>query len=312
MNKSISSLTASKLSARNNSFGFTRFVAASGVIFSHHFPISGFTEPRVYGFSLGALSVYIFFMTSGYLICKSIAGNADFYRFVSARILRIVPNLILVLALTSMVTLVYYSNGVHWREHVRYIFQNLFMLIRGGPYYEITGVFEGRSLRALNGSLWSLPYEVWCYFILYGLIRISGSASKQSVLGALLFCVLLYCLPDVRLFPLALSSRHLATLGAWFFAGATLAVFSFRIPLLSSPKMAWFAKWGDPSYGMYIFAWPVQQFCAVNIGNFWVSMVTAMFIVTVIGYSTWHSFERAMVDRADEMAAYLRKRLSRH
>jgi peptidoglycan/LPS O-acetylase OafA/YrhL len=295
--------------SRNNSFGFTRFVAAAGVIFSHHFPISGFTEPNIAGFTVGAISVYVFFLTSGYLICKSILGNPDFYRFVSARILRIIPNLFVVLTLTSVVTLVYYSNTAHWIKHLRYVVQNLFMLVRGGPYYQITGVFEERPLHALNGSLWSLPYEVWCYFILFGILTLSAAARRQAVAGALLVCILVYWLPDIRFYPLALSSGHFAVLGGWFFMGATLAVFSLNIPLLSSPAMAWFAKWGDPSYGMYILAWPVQQFCSAHIENFWASMASAMVIVTALGYATWHGFERTAVGEADNMAAWLKTKL---
>lgn len=305
------SLSAKTANSRNNSFGFTRFVAAAGVIFSHHFPISGFEEPRAYGFSLGAISVYIFFLTSGYLICKSILGNPDFYRFVSARILRIIPNLSFVLILTSISTLLYYSNGSHWLQHLRYVVQNLFMLIRGGPYHEIPGVFGDQPMQALNGSLWSLPYEVWCYFILFALLKISGAANRTFILGALIACLIVYWLPDVRFFPFSIYSGHLAILGGWFFAGASLAVYARQIPVLSSPAMAWFAKWGDPSYGMYIFAWPVQQFCAATIANFWLSMATAFVITVAIGYATWHGFERAAVERSDEMAFWLRGRLKR-
>jgi peptidoglycan/LPS O-acetylase OafA/YrhL len=296
---------------RNNSFGFTRFIAASGVIFSHQFPIAGFEEPRAYGFSLGAISVYIFFLTSGYLICKSILGNPDFYRFVSARILRIIPNLSFVLILTSAITLIFYANGNHWLEHLRYVVQNLVMLVRGGIYYDIPGVLEGRPEQALNGSLWSLPYEVWCYFILFGLLKFSGNLRTPVVILALVSCLALYWVPDFRFFPFSIYSGHMAVLGGWFFAGAALAMLALPIPVLSSPTMAWFAKAGDPSYGMYIFAWPVQQFCAAAFGNFWLGMAAAFAITIAIGYGTWHGFEQAAVARADDLAVWLKTRLSR-
>lgn len=296
---------------RNNSFGFARFAAAAGVIFSHHFPISGFEEPRLYGFSLGAVSVYIFFLTSGYLICKSILANPDFCRFVSARLLRIIPNLLFVLILTSLVTLLYYHNSAHWLEHLRYVIQNIVMLVRGGVFYDITGVFADRPMHALNGSLWSLPYEVWCYFILFAVLNIATNLRAVFVVFVFAICLALYWVPEFRFFPFAISSVHLAELGSWFFAGASLAVLSLRLPVLSSPAMAWFAKWGDPSYGMYIFAWPVQQFCAATIENFWLSMATAFTIIVAIGYATWHGFEQDAVARADDLAVWLRDRLSR-
>jgi peptidoglycan/LPS O-acetylase OafA/YrhL len=295
---------------RNNSFDFTRFVAATGVIFSHHFPIKGFEEPRLYGISVGAVSVDIFFLMSGYLICQSIRNNPDFFRFLSARILRIVPNLLFVLMLTSLATFAYYANSKNLLEHMRYVAQNIVMLVRGGPYYNVTGVFETRPMHALNGSLWSLPYEVWCYFILFGLITLAGKYQKQALLAAIAICIFLFLLPTLRLFPTSIYTQHLGSLGFWFFVGAALAKYSRPIPLVSSPAMSWFGQGGDPSYGMYIFAWPVQQFCAMLISDFWLSMVLAFIVTTAIGYTTWHGFEHNCIARVIPLSSWIRARVS--
>ena len=40
-----------KLQKYNNSFDFVRFLAASAVLVSHHFPLSGKSEPVVPGFN---------------------------------------------------------------------------------------------------------------------------------------------------------------------------------------------------------------------------------------------------------------------
>jgi peptidoglycan/LPS O-acetylase OafA/YrhL len=62
--------------------------------------------------------------------------------------------------------------------------------------------------------------------------------------------------------------------------------------------MAWFAKGGDASYGIYIFAWPLQQFSLLLIDSFWLSMLAAFAATTALGYATWHLFEkRAMSSR---------------
>ena len=71
-------LTIAKLDQnRENNFDFIRFVAAAMVIFSHTYavlkdnssePLSGAT-----GFiTFGSLAVEIFFIVSGYLVCKSL------------------------------------------------------------------------------------------------------------------------------------------------------------------------------------------------------------------------------------------------
>ena len=78
----------------------------------------------------------------------------------------------------------------------------------------------------------------------------------------------------------------------------SLALACAVIGLGSAKTMAWFSKGGDASYGMYVFAWPVQQFAHLLIGSFWLSLVVAFLVTTAIGYGTWHGFEkRAMAYR---------------
>jgi peptidoglycan/LPS O-acetylase OafA/YrhL len=78
-----------------NSYDFVRFLAASAVLFSHHFALSRIPEPAVplYGEDFGKLAVEIFFSLSGFLICRSLQKTTDWAQFVSARFLRIFPNL---------------------------------------------------------------------------------------------------------------------------------------------------------------------------------------------------------------------------
>ncbi len=295
------------LDKRANSFDFTRVVAASAVIFSHHFPIAGLNEPRWMGMTFGGAAVDVFFLMSGYLIAKSILANPDLPRFVAARILRILPNLIFVLALTSLITLVTFRNYEHWIGHVRYVLQNIVMLVRGGPYYQIPGVFEGQPETALNGSIWSLPYEVWCYFILYFTLLFSPARLAAVTLSAYVVgAAALWQLVDFRLLGTGINLGILGSLGIPFFVGAALAAYGLAIPILRSPRFAWFGKGGDPSYGMYIFAWPVQQYCTMLIPNFWPSMAAAFLIITGLGYCTWHGFEKRALTKVDVLAARLR------
>jgi peptidoglycan/LPS O-acetylase OafA/YrhL len=294
-------------SARNNSFGFVRFLAASGVIFSHHFAIAGHQEPQMGGVTLGAVSVFVFFFMSGYLIYSSINRNPDFARFISARILRILPNLVLVLSVTSIATMLYYANTSHVLDHVRYILQNIVMLVRGGPAYNVPGIWEGRPFSSLNGSIWSLPYEVWCYFILFAVLKFTASAARPALIAVFLCCALLYILPDFQLWPSALGSMQLGRLGLWFFAGALCAAYAFWIPLLHSSAMASFERHGDPSYGMYIMAWPVQQAMVLAIPNFWLSMLASLLTIVVLGYVTWHGLEKHALKNVGALTALLKR-----
>ena len=59
--------------------------------------------------------------------------------------------------------------------------------------------------------------------------------------------------------------------------------------------MAWFSKGGDASYGMYVFAWPVQQFVLLLVAPFWLSLLVAFLVTAALGYATWHAYERRLM-----------------
>ncbi len=309
---------------RANSYDFIRFLAASAVLVAHHYQSAGKKLP-IEG-DLGGVAVLVFFTLSGFLICRSLLGNREWAAYLSARLLRIFPNLALALVVTSVATLVWFGNYEHFGEHVGYVTGNLGMFFDGRVVQRIPGAFDGGEL---NRSLWSLPHEVNLYILLF-LVFLAGRFSRYVVvLVGLAFGI-----------GWGLSGMVLMGLGSYFFAGAMLAAFwedkhavplgavaAIALPFVpdfpslqacllalavaglgSSRLMAWFSKGGDPSYGMYIFAWPVQQFSMLLIESFWWSMAAALAVTTAIGYSTWHGFEkRAMAQRA-WLAARLRFR----
>jgi peptidoglycan/LPS O-acetylase OafA/YrhL len=87
----------------------------------------------------------------------------------------------------------------------------------------------------------------------------------------------------------------------------SLAVAAATIGLGSSRAMAWFSKGGDASYGMYVFAWPVQQFSLLLIEPFWLSMLAAFLTTTALGYGTWHAFEKRALSYRDRFAQIFRR-----
>jgi len=72
-----------------------------------------------------------------------------------------------------------------------------------------------------------------------------------------------------------------------------------------SRTMPWFSRGGDASYGMYIFAWPVQQFRQLLITEFWSSLFVAFALTTALGYATWYLFERRALSYRARLAARL-------
>lgn len=335
-----------------NSYDFIRFCAAFGVLFSHHFALAGLPEPPVpgYGEDFGKLAVEVFFCLSGFLICKSLQKSTDWAQFISARVLRIFPNLSFALVSTSVVTLFWYSNYVNLWPHTKYVIRNLLMFVKGVTYV-IPGVFTDARFPVVNGPLWSLPSELWLYALLFLIFIIGGRRSGISILLSALFLSTVWgaapIIGDIEMRPLPLDSFQLSRLGSFFLSGAALAVCwsyienhglaigvtaliaivfirnllpidtifhslalaSAVVGLGSSKAMAWFSRGGDASYGMYIFAFPVQQFSLLLIGSFWLSMFVAFLTTAALGYTTWHVFEKKAMSYRNRLAGGLRKML---
>jgi peptidoglycan/LPS O-acetylase OafA/YrhL len=316
-----------------NSYDFVRFCAASAVLFSHHFHLSGFPEPQVPGFGedFGELAVEVFFCLSGFLICRSLQKSVGFTRFAAARFLRIFPNLALVLVVTSAVSFVWYRNHANLSAHVGYVADNLLLLLNGVTEV-IPGVFTDALRRDVNDPLWTLPYELWLYVAL-ALMFVFGVRRSPAfiVFATLLVSTAWTAEPLIEDFDLGpLESFELFRLGSYFMSGALLAVVwpwigrhaiaigavglvaalavrnllpidtllhslalaACVIGLGSASAIAWFSRGGDASYGMYVFAWPVQQFVLLLIAPFWLSLLIAFLVTVAIGYATWHAFEK--------------------
>ncbi len=330
---------------RSNSYDFVRFVAASMVLYSHHFALVGQTEPLVPGLGekFGAVAVYIFFSLSGFLIYQSLEKNGDWWRFAAARFLRVMPNLTAALVLSSIVTLLWFNNLENIASHLKYVLRNMLMVV-AGVSYDINGVFENATLPAVNGPLWSLRYELHLYFILFLIVTFAGRF-RGIVLGVALPLLMYHWATETQFqYVLGVDPYEYSRLGQIFLSGSLLGylwkywknyaiplgfvglglcfVFEALIPfnsfinalalglavigLGSSSLMAWFSRGGDGSYGMYIYAWPIQQFSILLIPAFWPSMLVAFLTTVAVGYTTWHLFEKRCMAQVTRFANWMR------
>lgn len=245
----------------------------------------------------GAIAVGIFFVISGYLISASFLNSRSRGSFLLKRALRIFPALAVAVIfttfvlgplVTSMGVVEYLAQSDTWAY-----LQNMLLLTR----FELPGVFEGNPYaRVVNGSLWTLPVEMTMYlgvlllgslgflrrglvflplavlaagqlWLLYGPGVESFLANKLFQLGLLFFSGAAYYL-----------YRDKVPWRAWIAACLVLAlVLTFRTPVgmvvyfltlpylilylayAPIPYLARFGKYGDFSYGIYIFSFPLQQ-----------------------------------------------------
>ncbi len=248
------------------------------------------------GIDLGMICVYIFFAISGYLIAQSYDRDPKLTHFWTARVLRIFPALLVVLLLTALVLapiVTVATVDAVMKAAPEYILRNftLFSLQQFLP-----GVFQGNPVGGpTNIPLWTLSHELLCYFFatllgLAGLLKQPRLMLIVWLLFLLLYAATLYLQPMERLvalaklaFPFMIGVLYFVwrkrlpmswTIGvllgliAAVFHGSFIfrEIFVFALVywiflfgyLLRGPIRA-YNRLGDYSYGIYIFAFPIQQ-----------------------------------------------------
>lgn len=289
-------------------FDLMRLIAALLVVVSHTFPLSGQPPLTIRGVEdLGALGVSIFFVISGYLVTASYERDPKSYLL--KRILRIEPGLIVSLVVTvillSFVTTAAASE--YWREAGLYVLRNALLY---PATYDLPGVFQDAPMAGVvNGVLWTLRLEFTFYLVLM-LVR----ANLKAVLAlaaacAALWLALAFTTPgwaDERVTRIGfLVGRN----GFLFFAGAALwltrakipmwlgglsaVAFPFAGPLVLPAAVIGLSRPGrlpaDLSYGVYIYAFPIQQQLAIA-GK--LNVVTAVLAVLPFAAASWFLVEK--------------------
>ena len=158
----------SRLKANNNNLIIVRLILASAVIFSHsYWLVYGLEEQDTVSPLLGRTISYFavdgFFFLSGFLVYGSLIRRNDVLSFAKARFFRLWPALavstVLTIAagffLTSMPAASYFRG-----ETLRFFGFNLSLQTAA---YTLTGVMCGARECSVNGSLWTIPWEVRCY-----------------------------------------------------------------------------------------------------------------------------------------------------
>jgi peptidoglycan/LPS O-acetylase OafA/YrhL len=332
--------------SRDNNFNLIRIIAAYAVLVTHSFAIAiGSVDAEPFrsstGMTIGSIAVDVFFITSGFLVTASLLNRRSTIEFAWARVLRIFPALLVMLLLSVFIL------GLSFTTHAassylsdpktyKYLFKCLFLF--SGPAYELPGVFENNPYKdAVNGSLWTLPYELRMYAILALLwlaFRMTPAFRPKifkitilvSTATAGVFVILSY-LEIIR------SGGNFLKLFFMFFAGAAFYILKeqivlskttffivltililaladkrifFLIYILTIPYVLFYVayvpsgvlrkynKLGDYSYGVYIYAFPIQQSIAAlipGVSVFSMSIISSIFTI-FFAVLSWHFLEK--------------------
>lgn len=281
---------------------------------------------------LGSLGVQIFFALSGFLVTQSWCQHPSTRAFVQARVLRIYPALIAatlftiaLAAVTSDLALFAYLTDARTFE---YLWGTGLGLRSGLP---LPDVFQSNPYPgAANGSLWTLPIELKLYvgILLVGLLGVFGRRPAALILASLVALLLIYVPGPVSLLvnavvirslciificgslayvcrqwiplslPLAAAMLvcYLALPVGFFRAVATLPMIAY-ITLVAAfhPRLRVerFVRGPDLSYGLYVYAFPVQQLAlwrwpAIGIYGLFLVATPATFAVAML---SWHGLE---------------------
>jgi peptidoglycan/LPS O-acetylase OafA/YrhL len=327
---------------RDNNFNLLRFIAASMVLFSHCYPLTGHIadEPLTLAVTFtdfGTLGVIIFFAISGFLIAQSVTRSRSMLAFVKSRALRLLPALALSTAFCVFVIgpiATELPQGAYWihPQTWRYLFHTIVL----DPQVDLPGVFRHNPYPppAVNGSLWTIPLEVWCYvaialaallgavkrrwafnlLIIAGVVCFvqfeaiirrhvpSGDAFTAPYLIAVFFFAA-WCFLYRKLVPASLWFAATIAIIATILLKSPLAMFAFyggvaylALFVAYNPKLRveWFLRLGDYSYGIYVFAFPVQQFLVwwLKISSPMILFALAFPATLALAVISWHIVER--------------------
>jgi peptidoglycan/LPS O-acetylase OafA/YrhL len=283
--------------------------------------------------NLGALGVKCFFVLSGFLVTQSWLRHPRLPAFVTARVLRIYPALFAAVALTILlagissplpwgrflfdpVTIDYaWRNALAWQ--VRFDLPGAFA----------TNIFPGAS----NGSLWTLPVELRLY-VAVAIAGFAGILARRTLWAATFMALVVLFVVKPAWLPLEPNGYGVPELALLFGLGSVTFVWRSVVPLwlpaalagimlyawnplgigrgpvatlilaytvlvlAYHPWLRWraFNRVGDYSYGLYVYAFPVQQTIASRVPNLSPGELFALsFLATlVLAAASWHALEK--------------------
>lgn len=348
------------IQGKDNNFNLIRIIAATAVLVTHSFALltGASTEPLrdLIGMSLGDIAVDVFFITSGFLVGASLFKRGDLVDFWVSRALRIFPGLWAMLALTCFALAAYFST----LPLARYVTAPdlwIYLLKCGtlvtGVVFDLPGVFESNPYpKAVNGSLWSMPFEIWMYMGLASIWALTkytigdsarniryvigaafvgaavlltykhhqGSTGKLAKLifmfstGAFYFVMRHRIHVNAKIFTglVILLACAMSREAVFFYAYCAFAPYIlFYLAYVPKGKIREYNRVGDYSYGLYIYAFPIQQSIAALAPRISIlNMVLISAALTLpMAMLSWHVLEKRALGWRARVSQAIHERL---
>ena len=279
---------------------------------------------------IGLAAVFVFFAVSGFLITQSYEQTRSPLRYLVKRALRIFPGLIVVLLLTAfvlgpVVTSLPLSDYLHRPEPYRYVLHNAIFNVDMHTLPGVVFVDNAIGLE-VNGALWTLGPEFQMYLMVmvlgvFRLLRLpvclallalgmacihfdelDALGSWGWLLGFFAMGMTLYKLRGTRIFDGRIALLAVVVLVAsvplrqfillFPLFGCYLALYLAlhpRLPIIPA------ARYGDLSYGLYIYGWPAEQLSIWLMrghAQWWQVFLLATLIAGTLAFLSWHLIEK--------------------
>lgn len=289
-------------------------------------PFDLLTKHQVTG---GRIAVFLFFVISGFLITASYERSKSLGLYLKKRVYRIYPAFVVVMLLAFFVVLPLSEGGLAkptaGGRLIDFLVQTISLRQFSYTHAFLSNPYPGE----INGSTWTIAYEFSCY-IGVALLGLTGMLRRRSWIATIFAASLILSLIAARynwhseriaLIPVYMAGvvfyrfRHnLALRSSWFglssvslligslfkygwllifpFAGTCMLFFLAFHPRI---RLHNFSQYGDFSYGTYLYAFPVQQLIAKNIGHAVRPLVLFSYacpITLLFAIASWYGVER--------------------
>lgn len=280
----------------------------------------------------GAIAVDLFFVISGFLVTGSYFRRQRIIDFAWARFIRIMPAFAACLILCALVLGPLFSTHsmsdyFSSSETYSYIWKNI--RLNTDLAWDLPGTFAGNPKRTtINGSIWTLPAEVRMY-VWVALFGLAGAIRRRWVFNIILVGIFVFSFfrpENIPLVPVESFVRLAALFGlggfcyinrswipihgvlllaicaaAWLFREtmfypALFAIAEVLFVFWFGYNTPWkgFNRFGDYSYGIYLWGFPIQQTVAALAPNL-PSLVNALFGffgALTLAIASWHAIEK--------------------
>lgn len=243
---------------------------------------------------IAAAIIPLFFALSGFLVTGSL-GRTRLHQFVTLRFIRLIPALAVEITLSAVIIGLVFTTLPASEYLTSSGFYAYFLNIVGDIHFFLPGVFDDKPFQGLmNGQLWTIPFELECYLALVLLAIVTATKRRFAFMAVVAFLSLAFTVRALTGPPIS-AVTHVPgrVLVVCFLAAVSLYLYRDRIPysnflgaasavatavFLQIPATSYLAvfpvayltvylglmrppaiPFGDLSYGVYLFHWPIQQ-----------------------------------------------------